>query len=74
MGVKRYNHAFTLAFSLETDNEGDKVTEEELLQAIKKRIRDLEKVEGEIIEACGLPFDTYENPEYPNSAKFIEDK
>ena len=57
---KKFNHAFELAFSLDTDNPGDEVTKEELLKALKRRVQELETT-GEIIEAVGLPYDTYEN-------------
>lgn len=60
MFKKKYNHAFTIAFALDSDNDGEHVTEQELLIALKEKVRELE-VTGEIIEACGLPFDTYEN-------------
>lgn len=64
--TKRFNHAFTIAFSLETDHKADDVTEEELLDALSKRLDDITKT-GEIIEAAGTPYDTYENdlPDHP---------
>ncbi len=58
---RKYNHAFTIAFELETNNKGENVTKDELLAALRKRIVDLENNGDEIIEACGAPFDTYEN-------------
>lgn len=58
--MKKYNHAFTMAFSLNSNNTGDEVTEKELIRALKRRVRELESA-GEAIEACGLPYDTYEN-------------
>ena len=59
---KRYNHAFSIAFRLESDNEGDKVTNKELLKGLMRRIyMILNEEEGDFIECCGLPFDTYEN-------------
>lgn len=68
--MKLYNHAFSIAFSIDTNNEGDKVTAEELLDGLRKRLHDLEKNPPEIIEACGMPYDTYEN-DVPNSQKYI---
>lgn len=56
----KYNHAFTIAFSVDTDNEGDKVTENELLIALLNKVKDLVE-EANIIQCAGLPFDTYEN-------------
>jgi hypothetical protein len=58
-----YNHAFTIAFSLETNNEGGKVTSDELLKALQERLNDLQKFPEQIIEAVGLPDDTYELPD-----------
>ena len=59
--MKKYNHAYTLAFSLNSnDKEGDDVTSEDLIKALLARIEGLKK-EGEIICAIGCPFDTYEN-------------
>ena len=58
--TERYNHAFTLAFSLNSNNDGDNVTAKELLKALKLRVTELETT-GEIIEAVGLPYDSYEN-------------
>ena len=60
MTKKKYNHAFTLCFAIETENEGDKVTAKELLAGLRKRLRELEINGEEIIEACGIPYDTYE--------------
>lgn len=57
----KYNHAFTLAFTVITPNDGENVTAQELRDAVSRRLIEL-RVDGdhdEIIEACGLPFDTY---------------
>jgi hypothetical protein len=65
---KKYNHAFSIAFSVNTDNEGKSVTEEELLCALVGRIKDIsEGKDCEMIEACGLPHDTYLNDENESS-------
>lgn len=62
MKTPKYNHAFDIAFSVETDNEGDKVTADELKAGLAQRLANLLASDDvEIIEACGLPFDTYEN-------------
>ena len=61
---KKYNHAFTLGFSVDSDNEGDIITAEELLSSLQARIALLNSKtahKNEIVEVCGLPFDTYEN-------------
>lgn len=59
---RRYNHAYSVAFSLESLHpDGDDVTAEMLQTALQKRIRDLDRC-GDIewLEACGAPYDTYE--------------
>ena len=59
--MAKYNHAFDIAFSIETDNNGENVTAKELKAGLAKRLADLLASDDvEIIEACGLPFDTYE--------------
>jgi hypothetical protein len=57
----KYNHAFEVAFEVETEHTGEEVTAEELLAGITERVRDLrQECEADIVEACGLPYDTYE--------------
>jgi len=58
--MKKYNHAFTVAFAVNSDNEGGYVTQNELMEALLNRLNDLVD-NDELEEACGLPFDTYEN-------------
>ena len=58
---RKYNHAFDIAFELDTDHDVAHVTSQELIAALRKRLLDLENNGEEIIEACGMPFDTYEN-------------
>jgi hypothetical protein len=56
----KYNHAYTVAFSLESNHpEGVDVTKEMLEIALLARLRNLRK-EDAWIEACDTPFDTYE--------------
>jgi hypothetical protein len=57
--MAKYNHAFDIAFEVESDNEGDNVTAKELRDGLRKRLEGMS--DEEIVEACGLPFDTYEN-------------
>ena len=62
--MTRFNHAFDLAFSLESDEEnaGD-VTPAMLKKALLKRIAALDAAgDNEWLEACGAPWDTYEAP------------
>lgn len=56
-----YNHAFTVAFQLSgsTDKQGEDVTAEQMRDALRKRINTLMDA-GEMLEAVGAPFDTYE--------------
>jgi len=60
--MKRYNHAFDIGFSLESScPTGENVTAGELIAALKQRVNDLENFNDcSIIEAVGLPWDTYE--------------
>ncbi len=59
--MKKYNHAYTLAFSLNSDDRGgEDVTPEDMILALQCRIDDLKK-NNEVLEAVGCPFDTYEN-------------
>lgn len=59
--MKKYNHTFDIAFELNSDNDFNNVTKEELIDALQARINSLVANDDEIIEACGLPFDSYEN-------------
>lgn len=59
MKPRRYNHAYTFAFSLESGHPtGDDVTGAQLREAMFKRAKDID--DAEMLEACGMPFDTYE--------------
>lgn len=61
--MKKYNHAFTIAFSVNSNFDGRSVPKEELIEALERRVRDL-KSSGEIEEACGIAYDTYENDDF----------
>lgn len=57
----RYNHAFTVAFEVESDHEsGEDVTQDMLRTALLRRMDTLDE-ENSWVEATGCPFDTYEN-------------
>ena len=59
---KKYNHAFTIGFSIESDNEGGEVTASELLEGLRKRYESMmSDGDQDIVECCGMPFDSYEN-------------
>ncbi|MGT2516944.1 hypothetical protein ACVOMT_24585 (plasmid) [Sphingomonas panni] len=61
--MARYNHAYTLAFSLvSNDDKGHDVDARQLKAALLARIADLD-AEGAWVEATGVPFDTYLEPE-----------
>jgi len=54
-----YNHAFTIAFSIESKHpEGDDITPQQYRLGILARLAALP--DDELFEAIGLPFDTYE--------------
>lgn len=57
---KLYNHAFTVAFTIENGDPDGECTNEEMLAALKARVRYLEGHPDEILESAGAPFDTYE--------------
>ena len=57
----KFNHAFSVGFSVISEHENDEeVTEKELLSGLLRRIADLIDNEGEIFEACGAAFDSFE--------------
>lgn len=62
--TKIYNHMFSIGFSLESSKEdGSDVTEQDLLNALLKRIADCSTGrDAGLIECCGPPEDTYETP------------
>lgn len=56
-----FNHAFAIAFSIETPkSDPDTLTEGELIAAIESRLNELKATPGLVHEACGAPFDSYE--------------
>ncbi len=57
--VKTFDHAFTIAFNLRSAApDGSDSTPQELRHAIIARLAALD--DGELIEAVGAPYDTYE--------------
>ncbi len=59
--MKKFNHAYTLGFSIDSDNPSENVTAEELLAGLVLRLDELRRNPQEAIEACGMPFDSFEN-------------
>ena len=58
--MSKYNHAFDIAFSITSeDPTGEDVTAEQMLDALISRAKTA-YANGELLEAIGLPFDTYE--------------
>ena len=57
--MTKYNHAFDIAFSVETENDAENVTKIEIIQALLLRISFLIE-EDNFAEAIGAPFDTFE--------------
>lgn len=56
----KYNHAFSIGFGLISEHPtGDDVTAEQLLEALISRAKSAYE-SGELLEAVGCPFDTYE--------------
>jgi hypothetical protein len=54
----RYNHAFSFAFSLVNDSKEGFATGADLKDAIYRRLKDID--DAEMVEACGVPFNTFE--------------
>lgn len=70
--MPRYNHAFSVAFSLESkDKAGEDVTAQMLRTALLRRIDDLD-IGDEWVEATGAPFDTYEVDESVRPPDFFQ--
>jgi hypothetical protein len=53
----RYSHAFDIAFEVVTDHAAARVTAREIRAALQRRIDGL--ADDELLEAVGLPFDSY---------------
>ena len=56
--TKRYNHAYAIAFAVESDNP-EHCTFDEWITALQKRISNLEEMKQAYISEW--PYDTYEN-------------
>lgn len=52
---KKWNHAFSVGFSILGQHTGATVTEEDLLKGMEKRIKHLRANRNEIFAACGFP-------------------
>ncbi len=60
--MKTYNHLYTIAFSMSgsTDREGADLTSQQFAAAIRARVAELLKNGDEMLEAVGVPLETYE--------------
>lgn len=58
--MKKFDHAFDVAFSVISTNKVTDVTAAELLAGIKARVAYFEKNTEELVEACGAAFDSFE--------------
>lgn len=59
-----YNHAFTVAFEVISDDEdGKDITPQQFADAIRKRVDSLLANGSEMLEAVGAPYDTYDTDE-----------
>ena len=54
-----YNHMFSIAFTVVSENDGENVTTQELLDGLANRLAMLAAKGDEIIEAVGMPHDTF---------------
>lgn len=62
MNAPRFNHAYSFAFEvISNDDRGEDVTADMLRSALMARLNRLD--EDEMIEACGCPWDTFEQEE-----------
>jgi hypothetical protein len=61
--TKKYNHAYSLGFAINSNNEDDNVTKAEMIKGLRKRLEAFESGEEDILECCDSAFDTYENEE-----------
>ena len=58
--MTKYNHAFDIAFSITSEHPtGEDITAEQAFNALIERARKA-YASGELLEAMGAPFDTYE--------------
>jgi hypothetical protein len=58
LSSKAFDHEFSVYFSVKSDNPGEEVTEEELIEALSQRLEEFRANKGLALEACGLPEQT----------------
>ena len=57
-----YDHAFSLGFSIQgsTHHQGDDLTAQQYREAVIRRVDELGDDKAAWEEACGMPFDSFE--------------
>lgn len=55
-----YNHMMTIAFTVISPRKGDELTGEEIREGLLRRVQEIKHDDALVIEACGMPDDTYE--------------
>ena len=69
----KYNHAFDIAFRVVSEHPtGEDVTAEQVREALIKRVIQAYD-SGELLEAIGAPFDTYEEEVYEKEASYAQE-
>ena len=69
----KYNHAFDIAFSVVSEHPtGEDVTAEQVREVLIKRVIQAYD-SGELLEAIGAPFDTYEEEVYEKEASYAQE-
>lgn len=73
MGLRHYNHDFSVVYTLDSDHpEGEDLTELDHYTAALLRINDLRNDQG-FVEAAGFPVDTVENDgDWPEASEDLE--
>lgn len=56
--IRRFDHLFSVGFSVLSDHRGEDVTAQEILDGLRERLKFLEANPDEVLEAVGLPEDT----------------
>jgi len=57
--MKRYNHAYTIAFEVITEHDSKNVTKEELIVGLLRRVANVIE-NDEILDATDAPYDSFE--------------
>ena len=63
----RYDHMYTVAWSVKTENDADHVTSAEILAGLRARVAEIEAIPDGIEQCIGGPDDTSDN--YPEEGQ-----